>query len=145
MDQQPTGLFSQGEAEAQSLATQFGTAVAPASVWLRPVLVTAASEDGTDIVEVDARKWLEKIARTEPLRVALLCSTWFCCNSDDDTAYAYREMLRTLDADTALFLVRMESARKGWYCSIDRQAARTWLLNTQPGLTGFIDPFMVCG
>lgn len=116
---------------------------AHANLWLRPILLNAVSDDGLDLVEIDVRPWFEKIARTEPLQIKTLCECWFCCDSTDATAEVFSELLRSFNADTALFLYRTRARRTGWSCSIDRHAVTSWLLDKAPSLAHMVDPLML--
>lgn len=144
MDHNSPGLFTTEDTANQAMFL-LSNGDAAGSLWVRPVLLSAVSADGTDYIEVDARKYLDKVARTEPLRISLLCSTWFTCDSDSTSAYLYRQVLREVDTDAHLFLIRMEAHGKGWTCSLDRKAAKAWIMNTQPNQRIFLDPLMVEG
>lgn len=144
LDHYTNGLFTNQEIadRAMNLVTLTD---ASSTRWVRPVLMKAISADGTDYVEVDVRKCLDKIAQSEPLRIAHLCGSWFGCTDADNSAYNYRQLMREADTDTHLFLLRMDAQKKGWTCSIDRKAAREWIMNTQPNQRIFLDPLMVEG
>lgn len=117
----------------------------PMQHWVRPILLTACAADGSDVVQVDARRWFERAAREMPYAIRELCSCWFTAGSEDPAAATVAEILRTLDTDTSLFLVRMELSKTSWTCNIDRVAVTKWISDTQPDLLGFVDPLMIAG
>jgi hypothetical protein len=117
----------------------------PMHHWVRPILLTACAADGSDVVQVDARRWFERAAREMPYAIRELCSCWFTAGSEDPAAATVAEILRTLDTDTSLFLVRMELSKTSWTCNIDRAAVTKWISDTQPDLLGFVDPLMIAG
>lgn len=136
---QSIGLFPGQE---RSLAIDLATLPSGRS-WVRPILLTACAEDGSDVVQVDARRWFEKAARETPLAIKELCACWFSASAGDPAATTMGELMRTLDTDTSLFLVRMDLARIGWTCNIDRKAAAQWIKEAQPDLLPFLDPLMI--
>ena len=114
----------------------------PPSAWLRPILMTACSADGTDIVQVDARRWFERAARGNPQHIQELCKCWFTLNTGDPGEEVITGILRTLDTDTSLFLVRRELTGTPWTVDFDRRAVSRWIMATQPDLRPFLDPLM---
>jgi hypothetical protein len=115
---------------------------APPSAWLRPILMTACSADGTDIVQVDARRWFERAARGNPQDIKKLCECWFTVNTGEAGEEIVTSILRTLDTDTSLFLVRRELSSTSWTIAFDRRAVSHWIMATQPDLRAFLDPLM---
>lgn len=142
MDQH-TGLFSHEEHAAS--AANFATSTPGQSLWIRPILLTAVSEDGTDFVQLDARKWLERAAKNTPMHIVGLCACWFTGGSTGEIAHIFEAMLRGVDADSALFLTRMQVRRSAWSCSLDRTAVKAWLLARYPEYAATLDPLMVAG
>lgn len=139
---QSVGLFSHEDAGF--------TAALPAtstqdSLWIRPILMTAVSDDGTDFVQLDARKWLERAANKSPMHIIDLCGCWFTGGSDGEMAHVFETMLRGVDADSALFLTRMQVRRSTWTCSLDRKAVKQWLTARYPVHALNLDPLMVIG
>lgn len=108
----------------------------------RPILLTACSEDGTDIVQVDARRWFERAARSSPQQIQHLCKCWFNVTSGEAGDEVMSSILRTLDTDTSLFMVRCELSGTAWTVDVDRRAVTRWILDTQPDLRAFLDPLM---
>lgn len=117
----------------------------PANIWLRPILLTAVSDDGVDLVQVDIRSWIEKTAKAAPYQLKKLSTAWFMCDSTDGDADVFKDLLRTHSADTALFLHRAELRGTPWSCRIDKASIKSWLQNKAAHLAAFLDPLMVEG
>lgn len=139
MDQH-TGLFSHEEAVAS--AAIFAPSTSGQSLWIRPILLTAVSEDGTDFVQLDARKWLERAAKDAPMHIVGLCSCWFTGGSEGAMTHVFEEMLHGVDSDSALFLTRMRMRGSAWTCSLDRAAVAKWLTARYPIYALNLDPLM---
>ena len=113
-----------------------------ANIHVRPILLTAVSDDGLDLIEVDVRKWFEKTTRTSIDHFKTFSNTWFRCESSDSNISVYKELLRTCDSETSLFLHRVSSRKIGWSCSIEAKAMLSWIVQKKPDLVVFIDPLM---
>jgi len=135
---QSAGLFAAADGP---FAIEFMAQAAVPS-WVRPILLTACSADGDDVVQVDARRWFERAARENPYAIRDLCQCWFTVTSGDPAEEAMALLLRTLDTDTSLFLVRRKLSNSGWTCNVDRAAVSSWITATQPNLVAFLDPLM---
>lgn len=113
-----------------------------ANIHVRPILLTAVSDDGLDLIEVDVRKWFEKTTRTSIDHFKTFSKTWFRCESTNPNIKVYEELLRTCDAETSLFLHRVGFRKIGWSCSIEPKAMLSWIVQKKPDLVVFIDPLM---
>jgi hypothetical protein len=135
-------LVLEGHSSPLLWATDHSDEVQLANIHVRPILLTAVSDDGLDLIEVDVRKWFEKTTRTSIDHFKTFSNTWFRCESSDSNISVYKELLRTCDSETSLFLHRVSSRKIGWSCSIEAKAMLSWIVQKKPDLVVFIDPLM---
>lgn len=104
---------------------------------MRLIQARAVLEDGTGVIEFDARAWLDEASEED---IILLCSEWFCGDGP-----GCRRLLERHSKDTQAFLAYAEAHKTSWVARIDTKSARQWIASHRPFLIGYIDPEMIDG